>query len=244
MRAKLEKLNEASIGIRLFLEKARPVIMKKERTKFYRILDAAVRVFAQKGFFKARISDIAKDAGVADGTVYLYFKNKDDILIQVFEVNLDRILKELRLELSPLLDPIEKLERWFRYQIELFQGNKELVEVLIVEIRQSHRFMKEYTPNLYFAYLDVLGSILEEGKEKGVFVETLDANVLKFAIYGAVEEVALRWLLKRGPLDDIGGAIYGVLFALFEGISCKKEKGAFLPAMNNVPSHTQKGGLA
>ncbi len=216
--------------------------MKKEREKFFRILDAAVRVFAQKGFFKARISDIAKGAGVADGTVYLYFKNKDDILIQVFEVNLDRILKELHLELSVLPGPLEKLERWFRYQVELFQSSKELIEVLIVEIRQSHRFMKEYTPNLYFAYLDILGSVLEEGKEKGVFVETLDASILKYAIYGAIEEVALRWVLKGGAFD-ISRAIDGLFLVWLEGIAYKKGA-AFLPEARNIPLHTQKGGLA
>jgi TetR/AcrR family fatty acid metabolism transcriptional regulator len=216
--------------------------MKKEREKFFRILDAAVRVFAQKGFFKARISDIAKEAGVADGTVYLYFKNKDDILIQVFEVNLDRILKELHLQLSVLPGPLEKLERWFRYQVELFQSNKELVEVLIVEIRQSRRFMKEYTPNLYFAYLDILGSVLKEGKEEGVFVETLDANILKYAIYGAVEEVALRWVLKGGAFD-ISRAIDGLFLIWLEGIAYKKGA-AFLPEARNVPSHTHNGGLS
>jgi len=199
-------------------------------------------VFAQKGFFKARISDIAKEAEVADGTVYLYFKNKDDILIQVFEVNLDRILKELHMELSVLPGPLEKLEHWFRYQVELFQSSKELIEVLIVEIRQSHRFMKEYTPNRYFAYLDILGSVLEEGKEKGVFVETLDSGILKYAIYGAIEEVALKWILKGGAFD-ISRAIDGLFLVWLEGIAHKKGA-AFLPEARNIPLHTQKGGLA
>lgn len=236
-------MNEASIGLPFGLPKNPAGTHEKRCEKFFRILDAAVRVFAQKGFFKSRISDIAKEAGVADGTVYLYFKNKDDILIQVFEVNLDRILKELHLELSVLPDPLEKLERWFRYQVELFQSNKELVEVLIVEIRQSHRFMKEYTPNLYFAYLDILGSVLKEGKEKGVFVETLDANILKYAIYGAIEEVALRWVLKSDSID-IARAIDGLLLVWLEGIACKKGGAVGMTAMHDVPSHTQKGGLA
>ena len=236
-------MNEASIGLPFGLRKNPTGSNEKKCEKFFRILDAAVRVFAKKGFFKSRISDIAKEAGVADGTVYLYFKNKDDILIQVFEVNLDRILKGLHLELSVLPGPLEKLERWFRYQVELFQSNKELVEVLIVEIRQSHRFMKEYTPNLYFAYLDILGSVLKEGKEKGIFVETLDANMLKYAIYGAIEEVALRWVLKRDSID-IARAIDGLLLVWLEGIACKKGGGACMTGMNNVPSHTQRGGLA
>lgn len=195
--------------------------MKKEGDKFFRILDAAIHVFARKGFFKARIRDIAKEAGVADGTVYLYFKNKDDILIQVFEVNLDGLLKSLQAELLPMTGPVEKLKGWFQFQVGFLRGNKELAEVLIVEIRQSHRFMKEYTPRHFFAYLDILGGILKEGQAKGVFVGHMDADILKYAIYGGVEEVAHKWILKSEGMD-LDRTLHGLYRVWLEGMAQKK----------------------
>jgi TetR/AcrR family fatty acid metabolism transcriptional regulator len=195
--------------------------MKKEGDKFFRILDAAVKVFARKGFFKARIRDIAKEAGVADGTVYLYFKNKDDILIQVFEVNLDSLLQALQAYLLRMDHPIEKLKGWFQFQVGFLKENKGLAEVLIVEIRQSHRFMKEYVPRYFFSYLDILGGILREGQEIGVFVEYIDVDILKYAIYGGVEEVAHKWILKSEGVD-LERALQGLCRVWLEGMAKKK----------------------
>src|SRR5438105_8505067 len=109
-----------------------------------RILDAAVRVFAEKGFYGAKVSEIAREAGVADGTIYLYFKSKDDLLISLFEDRMAQINSALREKLATEPNALGKLRRFIEMHLELVETRRELVEVLTVELRQSSKFMREY----------------------------------------------------------------------------------------------------
>src|SRR2546430_7033936 len=116
-----------------------------EGGKRSRILDAAVRVFAEKGFYGARVAEIAREAGVADGTIYLYFKSKDDLLISLFEDRMENVNQNLRdaIAAAPADDPIAKLRSAIRLHLVLVEKNQHLAEVLTVELRQSAKFMKE-----------------------------------------------------------------------------------------------------
>src|SRR5262252_4028742 len=109
-----------------------------------RILDAAVHVFAEKGFYGAKVAEIAREAGVADGTIYLYFKSKDDLLISLFEDRMERINHALRGELGSLSSAEAKLRRFVEMHLGLCEQHRALVEVLTVELRQSAKFMREY----------------------------------------------------------------------------------------------------
>jgi TetR/AcrR family transcriptional regulator, fatty acid metabolism regulator protein len=161
-----------------------------------RIIDAAVKVFAEKGFFGAKVSEIADAAGVADGTIYLYFKSKDDILISLFQEKMSEIVKQLQAILSELPDPETKMRRYVIEHLKLVARQPELMQVLTVELRQSARFIKEYSPKAFARYLAVIGMIIEEGQRAGVFRKDIDAGILRRALFGLIDELSLEWVLR------------------------------------------------
>lgn len=168
--------------------------MAKEE-KSLRILDAAIRIFARKGFYNSTIADVAKVAEVAEGTIYLYFKNKDDLLISIFEHSMDLFIAEAQKELEGVTDPKEKLQRFIALHLKLVQKNPELAQVLQIELRQSSKFMKEYEAGKLIDYLNVVRGILEDGQAQGVFRKGLEPRILRRAIFGCIDELALEWLL-------------------------------------------------
>src|SRR5262249_40181543 len=109
-----------------------------------RILRAATKVFARKGFYATRVSEAAKAAGVADGTIYLYFKSKDDLLVSLFEDRVVLLLETLERELHKRDDPRERLRAIIELQLGLLEGERDLAEVITVNLRQSTRLMKQY----------------------------------------------------------------------------------------------------
>lgn len=165
--------------------------------KRVRITDAAVEVFAEKGFHQARISDIAKKAGVADGTIYLYFKNKEDLLLSVFEEKMDYLLEGLGEAIAEVDDPIEKIRRFARFHFRQVEDHRSAAEVLQVELRLSNKFLKEYRPEKLWAYLGVFGQIIREGQAKNIFREDLQPFILMWAFFGALDELAMQWILFR-----------------------------------------------
>ena len=168
------------------------------------IIDAAVQVFAQKGFFGAKVSEIAETAGVADGTIYLYFRSKDELLISLFEEKMELIIDELTRLLDPIENPEEKVRRYVVAHLELVASHPQLMQVLTIELRQSARFIKEYSPKGFGRYLGILGSILEDGQEQGVFRAELHPGLFRRALFGAIDEISLEWILKsrEKPLPD------------------------------------------
>ncbi|MCW5827708.1 MAG: TetR/AcrR family transcriptional regulator [Deltaproteobacteria bacterium] len=178
-----------------------------------RILEAATRTFAEKGFFNAKISEIARQAEVADGTIYLYFKNKDDILIQIFEYMVERHLQNIRSAVASGGSPEDKIRLFIRHHFETVEKFPKLVEVITIELRQSSKFMKEYVPKKFFAYLDMVSELIIEGQNSGVFRKDIEAEVIKTALYGSLSEVTVLWLKskrKRFDLADCGRQIADV----------------------------------
>ncbi|MBA2320524.1 MAG: TetR/AcrR family transcriptional regulator [Deltaproteobacteria bacterium] len=161
------------------------------------ITDAAIDVFAERGFHQARVSDIARRAGVADGTIYLYFKNKEDLLLSVFEEKMDVLLAGLREALSGTDDPVERVRRFAIFHFQQVRENRATAEVLQVELRLSNKFLKEYRPEKLWAYLNVFGGIVREGQASGVFRPDLDPFVTMWAFFGALDELAMQWVLSR-----------------------------------------------
>lgn len=164
-----------------------------------RIIDAAVEVFADKGFFGARVSEIAEVAGVADGTIYLYFKSKDEILISLFRERMNEILHRFHAMLAETDEPEQKLRRYLAEHLALVAEQPKLMQVLTVELRQSARFMKEYSPQAFGRYLALLGGIIQRGQEQGVFRADLNPALLSRAIFGMIDEISLSWVLGGGP---------------------------------------------
>ncbi len=161
------------------------------------ITEAAVEVFAEKGFHQARVSDIARRAGVADGTIYLYFKNKEDLLLSVFEEKMDELLQGLGRALEGVDDPLERIRRFAQFHFEQVRTNRAAAEVLQIELRLSNKFLKEYRPEKLWAYLGVFGQIVRDGQARGLFRDDLDSFVAMWSFFGALDELAMQWVLSR-----------------------------------------------
>lgn len=172
--------------------------MPKDRSDKRRIItEAAVEVFAQKGFHQARVSDVARRAGVADGTIYLYFKNKEDLLLSIFEEKMKVLLTGLGEALEGIDDPIERIRSFACFHLSTVRKNRATAEVLQVELRLSKKFMKEYRPEKLWAYLGVFGSIVREGQRRGLFRGDLDPFLASWAFFGSLDEIAMQWVLSR-----------------------------------------------
>jgi TetR/AcrR family fatty acid metabolism transcriptional regulator len=175
-----------------------------------RILEAAVRVFAEHGFFNARVADIADAAGIADGTIYLYFKNKDDLLISLFELHADRLMENLKQAMStPEIEgaPIDrKLRRCIELHLLLAQKDRALAEVFTIELRQSRKFMKEYDNPRFSEYLSLLTGLISQGQAEGLFNPELTARTVARALFGSIDEVIVAYLLGRRSRPDLSRA--------------------------------------
>src|SRR4029450_13576493 len=167
---------------------------KSKPDKYQKIIQAATKVFASQGFYNSKVADIAREADVADGTIYLYFKNKDDILISIFENSMDTFIGALEKTLKSLKDPIEKLHCFIRLHLELVENNQDVAQVLQIELRQPSKFMKEYAATKFRDYLEIIAEVLEEGQRLGLFKKEISPGIVKRAIFGAVDEMALAWV--------------------------------------------------
>lgn len=179
-------------------DRERPANDKRER-----ILSAAERVFARRGFFAARVSEIAKDAGVADGTIYLYFKSKDDLLISWFEMRMAQVNVALRAAVSAVAGapPRAQLHAFIRTYLQLVHDEPGAAEVLTIELRQSAKFMKEYENPEFVDFLRMLGGLIAAGQERGELASEIPAHVAARMIFGMLDELSLAWVLAKQPVN-------------------------------------------
>lgn len=170
--------------------------MVRNSDKKPQIIDAAIKVFAQKGFYNSKVADVAREAGIADGTIYLYFKNKDDLLISLFETKVEELLETFKNALLVFKSAKDKLNAFIRLYFQLMEEQQDLAEVLQVELRQSSKFIKDYHPQKFFDFLNIIGDIIKEGQQNGEFDSTLPVNTTKLAIFGSIDELARQWILS------------------------------------------------
>lgn len=178
--------------------------------KHQKITQAAVKVFAHKGFFNARIADIAKEAKVADGTIYLYFNNKYDILISLFEDEIGKIIVKVKLLLEKETDPQKMIEIFTSHHLGLLRDQKDLVEVLQMELRQSNKFIKEYRNTRFIEYIDIISDIIHKGQEADIFRPDIKPGIIKRALFGSLDEMSRLWALSSKPhytLDETAAQI-------------------------------------
>lgn len=192
--------------------------LKGNAEKYGRIIHAAIRVFAKKGFFYAKVSDVAREADVADGTIYLYFKNKDDLLVSIFEHSVDYFIQQARSELAQLSHPEAKLKKFVELYLAPVKSFPELAQVLLVELRSSTKFMKEYKPTKLFEYLDILSEVIIAGQEQGVFSKTLNPQLIRRLIFGSLDEFTLEWVLSRKKRFEIDEAAQQIFQFILSGI--------------------------
>ena len=128
-----------------------------DASKRERLLKAAIKIFARDGFFKAKVEEIAKLAGVATGTTYLYFKNKDDLLISIFEEEMTPLIETMKTELAKQKSPEDKIITFIQRHCQVVEKNPDLALLLEVELRQSNKFLHEYKGTKFKEYLDLIG---------------------------------------------------------------------------------------
>jgi TetR/AcrR family fatty acid metabolism transcriptional regulator len=167
----------------------------RRRDKRQQIIDAAVEVFASRGFHNSRVAEVARAADVADGTIYLYFKSKDDILISIFEEKMGEMIDAARAAIAPYTDPFDKLRAFAIHHMENVELHKDVAKVLQVELRLSNTFMKEYKPRRLQDYMDVVGEVIEEGKRRGLVRRDVNTTIVRRALFGALDEIAMQWML-------------------------------------------------
>ena len=171
------------------------------------ILRAAINVFARNGYFNSKVADIAREAGVADGTVYLYFKSKEEILHSIFDRSVEDALGAARERVRSIVDPREKLRQIAHLHLERLGSDRDLAVVFQVELRGSTKFMEEFSAAGFAEYLALIRSTFEEGQRAGVFRAELNARVVAKILFGALDEMATNWILskrryKLAPMAD------------------------------------------
>ncbi len=169
---------------------------KQASDKHKKIIKASTKVFAKKGFFNARISDIAKEAKVADGTIYLYFNNKFDILLSVFEQEIGRLVEQVTALLEKEDDPRKMLEIFIRKHLAEMKKNRNLAEVIQIELRQTNKLIKDYRNNRFSEYLNIVSAIIKKGQQEKIFRQDILPGIAKRAIFGGLDEISRVWSQK------------------------------------------------
>jgi TetR/AcrR family fatty acid metabolism transcriptional regulator len=183
--------------------------------KHQRILDAAIEVIAEKGFFHSRVSAIAQRAGVADGTIYLYFKNKDELLMAAIDSAFHGFVSRARTELARITDPQEKLRRMAFLHLDALGSNRSMAIVFQTELRHSAKFLAQFSHKLLVEYFDLIKDVLREGQEAGVFRSELPVKIAVNCFFGAVDEMVTAWVLsdkdRETPLSSVADIIVDIL---------------------------------
>ena len=161
------------------------------------ILRAAIKVFAGKGYFNSKVADIAGEAGIADGTVYLYFKSKDEILHSIFDRAMAEFIAEGRREIADIADPAARLHRIAQLHLEKLGSDRDMAIVFQVELRGSTKFMQEFSAAGFAEYLDIIRKTITEGQESGVFRSDLKPITCAKILYGALDEMVTNWILSK-----------------------------------------------
>lgn len=161
------------------------------------ILDAAMKTFVKRGYSDTRVSEIAAEAKVAEGTLYNYFPSKEEILLALFDEKWGGIIDEIKKKISRLDDPNEKLKAIFSMVVTMFKKDRHLAEIFLIDIKQSSIFLNNYTINRVVEFIDLIEEILDEGKKKGIYRQNLDTRVAKMVIFGAAQGILLSWVLNE-----------------------------------------------
>ncbi|MED4965899.1 TetR/AcrR family transcriptional regulator [Heyndrickxia coagulans] len=175
--------------------------MRKNRPKYKQIIDAAVVVIAQHGYHQAQVSKIAKQAGVADGTIYLYFKNKEDILISLFEEKMQLFIEKVSEYIAGDLSPSEKLLKMIENHFKVLAADHHLAVVTQLELRQTNLDLRLKINSVLKEYLTLFDQIIREGMEKGEFDSGLDVRLVRQMIFGTVDETVTTWVMNKEKYD-------------------------------------------
>jgi TetR/AcrR family fatty acid metabolism transcriptional regulator len=206
------------------------------------ILRAAIRVFARSGFFNAQVADVARAAGVASGTVYLYFRSKDDLLTSIFDRAMREWIAEGRTAIEGVADPIERLRLIARLHLDRLGRDRELAVVFQVELRQSTKHMEQFSATRLREYLGVIRAVIAEGQAAGLLRDTISPTLAAKVFFGALDEMATNWMLSRRRYSLLAEAD-AVVDVLIGGLAAPARPRArrARPARHDHDTRTRKG---
>ena len=181
----------------------------RDPDKPHQIIDAAVRVFARNGYYNSRVSDIAREAGIAAGTIYLYFKTKDAILVTLFREKMAEWVALVRKAIAGERDPVAKIRKIVALHFKVIEEHPDLAEVVQVELRQGQKFFRGASAHEVSAYFDVIQGVLEEGVAAGRIRHDLPVKIATKMLFGAMDQLATSWVLGKRAyrLTDAADAV-------------------------------------
>jgi TetR/AcrR family fatty acid metabolism transcriptional regulator len=164
------------------------------------------------------VSEIAKAAGVADGTIYLYFQNKEDVLVSIFRDRIGQLIEVLKREIAKAGTVEEKIRRIVELQLGLLEGQRDLAEVVTVNLRQSSSLLKQYAVPLFKEYLDVIAGVIAEGQKDGTLRADLNPKIAARALWGGLDGIALTWALTDPDPTKLRKAAQQYASLFLEGV--------------------------
>lgn len=180
--------------------------MKKSRPKYGQIIEAALQVIAENGYHASQVSKIAKQADVADGTIYLYFKNKEDILISVFKEKMGSFIKQIEFKIKQEATADKQLLALIESHFDQLSENKYLAIVTQLELRQSKPKLREEINNVLKAYLDIIDLVIQNGIDEKLFRDDIDVRLMRQMIFGTLDETVTSWVMKSHRYDLLSQA--------------------------------------
>ncbi len=182
--------------IHSLIERESNITLRQKKPKYIQIIDAAVIVIAENGYHQAQVSKIAKQAGVADGTIYLYFKNKEDILVSLFQEKMGVFIEKIEEEIKSKKNAADKLYSLIDKHFTLLSEDHHLAIVTQLELRQSNKDLRLRINEVLKGYLNVVDKIISDGKENGEFREELDVRLARQMIFGTIDETVTTWVMN------------------------------------------------
>jgi TetR/AcrR family fatty acid metabolism transcriptional regulator len=210
--------------------------MSRNQEKRDQIISSAQEVFSELGFDRARISDIARRAGVADGTIYLYFKSKDDLLISLFEERVAPAMLAIdqRVASGPQ-DPRGQIASLIRAYLEAMEADPSLGSIITMQVRQSRRFITDYDNRPLARFFEALGHIVKDGVRQGLFRRDISIELLRWMVFGSLDALTLAWSLGRSNKRELTALGDEFIEVLLRGLSTGEQPTLMPQTINEEP---------
>ncbi len=189
-----------------------------DASKRERILKAAMKVFARSGFYNAKMEEIAKTAGVAVGTTYLYFENKDDLMISIFEEEMVPLIQKMKEAMDAKKTATEKIQAFISTHLSFVQNEPDMAQLLEVEMRQCSKFIHGYDGTRFKEYLALVGDALKEGQANGEFRQDIHPTIFKQIVFGAVDQIATNYAISKTKRIKLSESAEQITTVILHGI--------------------------
>lgn len=190
---------------------------KKTGEKYNAIIDAAIKVIARNGYHDSQVTKIAREAQVADGTIYLYFENKDDILISLFRTKMSEFVEQVRQKTEIVNSAEEKLYQLIYMHFLQFTLDQDLAIVTQIELRQSNRKIRKGIGSTLKKYHQLIEELIEFGIREGIFHQNVDIRVMRQMVFGTLDETVTSWVMKDMKYDLLG-LVQPIYFLIVNGV--------------------------